>query len=733
MAEGWRVAAAALLVALTWIAGAAAQGRRDGAPEQPVLFIADELRVDQELGLVVAAGNVEIAQGKRRLLADTVTYNQKLDLITASGNVSLIEPTGEVLSGSYIELNDRMSEGFATDVRVLMTDRARLAGNAGRRTGDNRLEVRKGVYSPCDSCRDKPTAAPLWQIKAGTIVHDDELNSLEYFNAILEFAGIPVFYIPYFSHPDPTVKRRSGFLPPVFGNSKDLGFNTTVSYFWAIDRDKDLTLSPIFTSKGGQVAAGEYRQRFANGELSLSGSVNDSSFVTSDTRSASDSEDGLRYHAFGRGRFDLDERWRTGFDLRRTSDQTYLRRFRFLNTQQALLSNGFVEAFEPRAYFSANSYAFQALRQNVDDARQPVVLPLLQWNLDRPPDLFGGRLSLDANVENLYREDGTDTRRVSAGGEWRLPLTGPAGTLWTVGGSLRGDAYYVSDFVRPGAVGMEETGFEGRLFPQTFLEFRWPWVRRSENWGQLIEPIAGVYLAPTGIDRTGIPNDDSETFDFDENDLFTRNRFYGRDRIDEGQRVDYGVRTAVFGRDGGGSQFIVGQSYRLNSDSIFPAGSGLDDRLSDIVGRLSIFTGANFDLSYRFRVDRRSFAMQRQEVGLFAGPDQARFAISYLELPPRTGEVSERKQLTVGATVGLTRYWRASFATVRNLSGENDTLASALSALYQDECLALTLTVAQSGTRDRDIEPGTSFFVTLVLKNLGEITAPVFSTTAGAR
>ena len=205
---------------------------------------------------------------------------------------------------------------------------------------------------------------------------------------------------------------------------------------------------------------------------------------------------------------------------------------------------------------------------------------------------------------------------------------------------------------------MEETGFEGRVFPQMSLEFRWPWVRRGANWGQLIEPIAGVYVAPTGIDRTGIPNDDSETFDFDENDLFTRNRFYGRDRIDEGQRVDYGLRTAVFGRDGGGSQFIVGQSYRLNSDFVFPAGSGLDDRLSDIVGRLSIYTGVNFDLSYRFRVDRHNFALQRQEVGLFAGPDQARFAISYLELPPRTGEVSERKQLTVGATVGLTRYWR---------------------------------------------------------------------------
>lgn len=53
----------------------------------PVLFKADNLRHDRELGTIVATGHVEFNQDDRTLIADTVTYNQRSDTVIASGNV----------------------------------------------------------------------------------------------------------------------------------------------------------------------------------------------------------------------------------------------------------------------------------------------------------------------------------------------------------------------------------------------------------------------------------------------------------------------------------------------------------------------------------------------------------------------------------------------------------------------------------------------------------------------
>src|ERR1043165_8982393 len=122
----------------------------------PVVFQADEVEYDDQLALTVAKGHVEISQGGEVLLADTVTYNQKTDTVTASGHISLLLPTGEVVFADFMELRDSMNNAFADNVRMLMSDRSRLAANAARRINGNRLELARGIYSPCDLCKKDP-------------------------------------------------------------------------------------------------------------------------------------------------------------------------------------------------------------------------------------------------------------------------------------------------------------------------------------------------------------------------------------------------------------------------------------------------------------------------------------------------------------------------------------------------------------------------------------------------
>src|SRR5215469_2739688 len=267
------VAGAAALLSFPDDRPAQAQNRIGGDSSAPVLFRADEVQYDQDLALVVAKGNVEIDQRDQIVLADTVTYNQRTDTVTASGHVSLLQPSGDIVFSDYMELHDNMREGFIKDIRILLSDGSRLAANTGRRVEGNRTEMRRGVYSPCELCASDPTKPPVWQIEAERVVHDKQEQLVEYHDATMEIDGWPIFYTPYFSHPDPSVKRESGFLPPTFGAGGTLGFHITQPYFWAIAPDKDLTIRPMVTTDAGDVLDGEYRQAWGFGRLDVEGSI----------------------------------------------------------------------------------------------------------------------------------------------------------------------------------------------------------------------------------------------------------------------------------------------------------------------------------------------------------------------------------------------------------------------------------------------------------------------------
>src|SRR3546814_777134 len=194
------------------------------------------------------------------LLADAVSYNEKTDTVSASGNVVLLEPSGEVVFANYVELTDDMKNGFIENIRLLLVDDSRFAANDARRTDGNLTKMRRAVYSPCNLCKDNPDRPPLWQLKANRVVHDRQAQEVRYNDVFLEMWGVPVAYSPYFQHPDPTVRRRSGFLPPTFGSAGEVGQFIQIPYFIVINDSIDVTAAPVYTQDEGLVLTGEYRQ-----------------------------------------------------------------------------------------------------------------------------------------------------------------------------------------------------------------------------------------------------------------------------------------------------------------------------------------------------------------------------------------------------------------------------------------------------------------------------------------
>ena len=696
----------------------------------PVLFSADEVQYDADLGLIVAKGNVELTQRDQILLADTVTYNQRTDTATASGHVSILQPTGDIVFADYVELHDNMREGFLQNVRMLLADRSRMAGNTARRVNGNRTEIRRGVYSPCDPCRDDPTKAPVWQIKAEDIVQDKELQIVEYRDAVLEIDGVPILWTPYMSHPDPSVKRASGFLAPTFGNSTANGFRIGVPYFWVISPDADATFSPIYYTKGGTFLGGQYRQRWGDGKLTTDASVTLNSIAYTDI----DTErvNSTRWNINTQGEFDLDEDWRAGINVDRASDQTYLLRYQLPSPYDFLTSHIYAENFGARSYGNISAWSFQSLEAGVGDSTEPIVAPVADYQWVSQPDALGGRLALEGNVMNLMRLSGIDTRRTSAGGEWRAPFTDSIGGQYGLTVGLRTDGYQSDNL--PLATGATESALAGRVFPQVALTWHYPWVRRADGYSQVIEPVAMVAAAPNGGNPGTIPNEDSQGFEFDETSLFLRNRFPGFDRVDSGQRVDYGLRTGVYGDGGGSTRLIVGQSYALKTDNNFLPGSGLEHHFSDVVGKVTVSPAPLLDFTYRFRLGYDDLAMRRQEVAAAFGPSNFRMSVSYIQVAQIANAVDleKVKQISSSLQLGLTRTWSLQLygtydisgtptTTLGQIVGQTEALSQGVALTYRDECLAVVTSLTQSGIRSGDAIPGSTLLVSLVFKNIGDI------------
>ena len=721
----YRIAGAAALAAAA--APAAAQNAAH-ASNKPVLFQADQVEYDQDLGLTVARGHVELDQVDQILLADTVTYNQRTDTVTASGHVSLLQPGGDIVFSDYMELHDDMREGFIKDVRILLSDGSRLAANTGRRIEGNRTELRRGVYSPCELCASDPTKPPVWQIKAERVVHDKQEQTVEYHDATMELDGWPIFYTPYFSHPDPSVKRESGFLPPTVGTGSTLGFHVTQPYFWAIAPDKDLTIRPMVTTDAGDVLDGEYRQAWGFGQLDVEGSIEagDAPVQTSPlgVSTTTNSTTSIRGHLFGNGKFALNQNWRAGFDVQRVSDQAYLLKYHFPQPTNFLTSQVYAEDFGPRSYGNISAYSFQSLNSLVGDGIQPIVAPIATYDWTSPADPIGGRLELSGNALNLERHSGSNIRRLVTKTEWRLPFDGPLGDRYQFSMSVRADGYDSDNVQSTENSQVFRSGTSGRVFPQGALLWRYPWVRRDGYTSEVIEPMAGFIAAPNGGNPAIIPDEDSEGFEFDETSLFRPDRLPGYDRVDSGQRVDYALHTGIYNAEYGSSNLLIGQSYRLEKSSAFDIGSGLENQASDVVGGLLLSPSTFLDLYYRMRLDHSTLAMRRQETGFSTGPANLRVSgsfISFKSVPGLTSPLQIGDQISIAVNAALTQYWSVGVHDTRNISQGGNTIYSGVDLTYRDDCLAITTSLQQSGVQLGDVHPGVSLLVTFVFKNLGEV------------
>ncbi len=691
--------------------------------DEPINFSADEIISDEQNDTITAVGNVEIEYNNMRLLTDKLIYAQNIDEVTALGNVRLYSADGAVINSNKVVLAERMTVGEMYNIKALLRDKSHVEAEHFRRK-DNRTKVmHRAAYTACDICEGK---SPLWTVKARKVQHNEDTKNMNYTDAVVKIKDVPIFYTPFLTHPDPTVKRRSGLMPPTIGSSNYLGAFVQPKYFWAVNEQTNVMLTPIWSEDKGIVWSGAYQQYFYNANTAISGSY---------LKDNGDRREKHRGNLFANGRYDIDDYWRMTYDLKYASDYMYLKDLSLPYQDDAwLTSNVKFERFSGRDYASVEAYYYKMLsydlrRRNVGqyraiNNRKPLVAPLIDVEIYSDPSAIGSFYKTELNTASVYHQDGSETQRMTMINSWELPMTSRFGEKYRLVASLKSDGYYVKDYNY--YQNNDYTGTTGRIFPQAGLEWRLPFVRATSDSRQILEPVIVGAVAPNGgnkIDK--IPNEDSADVYFDDTNVLDLDRFAGYDRNDTGSRVSYGLRWSTYGDIWGRTSSFIAQTYEKNRSSSFI--ESLDDKesshFSDIVGRINAQPNEYLDLDYRFRLDKNTLDAKYSELGVGFGPSFLRAFASYIFLQGNTyynNLYSERKELYTSLSSKISQFWSVKIYNLQDLtSNSRGSLERGGSIVYEDECFKWETTVRKYNSSNPDLDNDYEFGTTFYLKTIG--------------
>ena len=779
---------------LAWTAPAAAQSftynpRPPKPPPKPVnnngqmVVQAVEVDYDYNNQRVSAVGNVQMFYNGTSIEADKVIYDQKTKRLHAEGNIRLTDAVGKVTYANIMDLSDDYRDGFVDSLRVDTEDATRMAATRADRTSGNYTVFENGVYTACAPCKDDPKKPPLWQVKGARIIHDQTDKMMYFENAQLEFFGVPMAYLPYFSTPDPTVKRKSGFLMPGISTVSTYGFGVEIPYYFALAPDYDATFNPRIPTRQGVLLQGEFRQRLINGAYQIRAYGIDQLDPGAFAGQPGDRQ--FRGGVETKGQFALNDKWTWGWDGVLLSDYYFMSDYRlaqykdplgsFLSLPTEAISQLYLTGVGNRSFFDARTIYYLSFSGNQDLV--PVIHPVIDYSNVINSPIFGGEFSYKTNFTSLTRETaafdpittlantlslcttasadplaripsqcllrgipGTYTR-LTAEAQWRRSFTDPIGQIWTPFAILRADAIDASISNQPGVSNFLPVGDTQalRAMPAVGLEYRYPFIN-VQPWGTTtVEPIAQVIIRPNETYAGKLPNEDAQSLVFDASNLFAVDKFSGYDRVEGGGRANVGVQATTQFDRGGSVNVLFGQSYQLFGLNSYAApdisntglDSGLQNARSDYVARVNYSPNRTYTFSVRSRMDEATLNINRFEAEGRAAFD--RWSVSMLygnyAAQPELGYLTRREGLLGTASIKVASNWVVSGAARWDLEA-NKLNQYVVGAGYVDDCFVLAANYVTSYTYAAGTTPPVlshAFMLQIGLRTIANS-----STTSGA-
>ena len=659
-----------------------------------------------------------------RVIVDMFQYEIDKNLFSSVGKIKVTDKQKNKYFFKEIYIDTKKKEMIGSEVSALL-DNENFGLNKDNEPrfvanditiSKNKSNISKGVFTVCKN-RGKDKCPP-WSLRAKKIIHDKTKKTIYYDHAVLKFYELPLFYFPKFFHPDPTVKRKSGFLVPTFTNSTTVGAGISLPYFWAISKDKDMTLTTKTYNNENILLLNEYRQAFRNGFLTL-----DSSYTEGYKNITSKKTKGSRSHIFADLKLDLGKFKsyisELSFKMQRTSNDTYFR-VHNINTElvdysDTDLENEIKYNFRKNNLFlDVSAHVFENLRTDKTSDKYEYVLPNIMFGNTFFTKKFGS-INFSSNTEHKNFDTNKYTTILTNDFIWNPVNTiTKKGFVNTLEGMLRNVNYKAkktTDYKTDSSVN-ELSGVIG-------YRSSLPLKKVDQNISKIFSPNFMLRYAPGHMrDIRG------EDLNLRYTNLYSLNK---TSEIEEGISAILGFDYKINEKDKDGSDkekmsFSLGQIFNRTENRDRPSKSSLDQKSSDLVGQFNYNFSEIGQIGYKFSLDHNYENLNYNEVSTTLNFGKVGFNIDYLE---ERNHVGNEHYINSGISLALNDNNKLSFETKKNFKTDSTELYD-ISYQYKIDCLTAGVVFRREFYRDNDLEEKDTLMFKITFVPFGGLTSPSF-------
>ena len=643
--------------------------------------------------VVAQAASIDLETPKT-ITAQKIEYDVKTETITTSGDTEIVNETGQRLTLTDSYLSQKGDTLSGNDIKLWLGDHGYIESDKFVHEGNETIAY-KAMFTACDDC---DAYGDAWEIQTSKIIHDMDDRMLRFFNPVLWTYHIPVFWLPFFEMPDPSVKYKTGFLMPDFGSTNNMGTQVNIPLYVNFSDYHDMTFTTSYLTKENPLFQLEHRLNLDHSEYRTKGAF------------THNKEGENRWYIFNNDVIELGDYARASIFLERASDKTFLQKYGFYEDQPYLDSGAKIEVFGQSSYVVADAHIFQELRQSTGTYTAPSgnILPNIRATYQTAPLFKETYLTFDGDVLGISG-DGTSYQRLIGDARIVSPWTLWGGNRLTASLSARYDIYnfYNTEMVDAA----EFSGLKDRFLPSGYVEWSLPLFRTDSEWTQIIEPRARLtVMRETDEDQFTLNNDSAGTF-LSDTTLFSDNRYAGLDLWENGTYADYGVQYSAFNTKGHTFKVFVGQTYDFYDRAETNLNSGFHNGASDYVGRLEYNNMKWLNLSTRFRLDQENLSLRHMETSAYLKMRKNYLNIGHIWSQQFIDENTMDdaiNELTAGVGVQLTTRWSVRFNAVYNAT-ENHFQRHTGGIFYTHPCYYLSLQYRRDNAVKSDYVGNTTF------------------------
>ncbi len=625
-------------------------------------------------------------------------YNLIDNIFSSVGNIKVIDikKNKYFFKEFYIDTKNKKMVGSDVDV-VLDQESFGVNNESDPRfvANDIFLSKEESILSKAvfTTCKRRGEKCPPWILKAKKINHDKAKKTIFYEDAILKIYDIPIFYFPKFFHPDPTVKRQSGFLAPFFTNSTSLGTGFGLPYYWAINNDRDFTFTPKIYSNENPLLLNEYRQAFRNGFLTLDNSFNEN-----------------YNHLFANLNLNLgnDDSSNSELNLKiqRTSNNTYFRKHdintSLVDAEVTDLENGIQYNFSKNnTYLDISTNVYQNLREKNKSDQYEYIVPNIMYGKTFLTEKIG---ILNFQSQILHNNYETNKYKTFLTNDliWtpNSKIT-KGGFVNTLQGMLKNTNY---ETVKTGEYKDGKTVNEMSAVLTNKISL--PMKKDGVNYSNVFSPNFMFRYAPGHMRNLSTKD---ETFNYTK--LYSLNR---TSEIEDGLSAVLGFDFVSNKKIGDGKEkqkwlISLGQVFNHKRNEDIPATSSLDQKMSDVVGEMNYNFSEIGNIAYKFSLDNNLNDLNYNDISTELNFGAVKFNLDYLE---EQNHVGSQHYINSGITLSFSENNKLSFSTKKNFKTESTELYN-LAYQYEIDCLTAGLSYRREFYEDTDLEPKNTLMFTI--------------------